>query len=87
MVWGATSLGVTEFDRRVAHSVMGYALEGWRRRPSEKQAVYAARGANNRSPRPQSKISPRQVTTRATSAASERVQLAIGQQPRIGSDR
>jgi AIPR protein len=43
MAWAATSPAVTDFDRRVAHSVMGYALESWRRRPSEKQAVYAAR--------------------------------------------
>ena len=43
MVWAATSSGVTEFDRRVAHTVMGYALEAWRKRPSEKQAVCAVR--------------------------------------------
>lgn len=43
MAWAAGSTNVTEFDRRVAHTVMGYALEGWRNRPSEKQAMYAAR--------------------------------------------
>jgi len=43
MVWAASSSGVTEFDRRVAHTVMGYALQAWSKRPSEKQAVCAIR--------------------------------------------
>jgi hypothetical protein len=43
MAWAATSSGVTAFDRSVAHTVMGYALQAWRKRPSEKQAVCAVR--------------------------------------------
>jgi hypothetical protein len=43
IAWAATSSGVTDFDRRVARTVMGYALQAWRRRPSEKQAACAVR--------------------------------------------
>jgi hypothetical protein len=43
MAWAATTTAVADFDRKVAHSVSGYALDGWRKRPSEKQATYAVR--------------------------------------------
>lgn len=43
MAWASQPGRVAEFDRRVAHTVAGYALQGWQKRPTEKQARFAAR--------------------------------------------
>jgi hypothetical protein len=45
MAWASRPNKVSEFDRRVAHTVMGYALKDWSFRPTDKQAKYAARVA------------------------------------------
>lgn len=41
--WAAESPAVAEIDRKVTHTVMGYAVSGWSKEPSEKQARYALR--------------------------------------------
>jgi hypothetical protein len=41
--WGADSGRIAKFDQRVAHTLAGYALQGWQKRPSQKQAVIGAR--------------------------------------------
>ena len=43
MAWASGCGTVASFDLRVAHTVHGYALQRWERKPSEKQAQYAAR--------------------------------------------
>ncbi|RYD85962.1 MAG: hypothetical protein EOP84_00705 [Verrucomicrobiaceae bacterium] len=41
--WAAESRAVAEIDRKVTHTVMGYAVNGWTKEPSEKQARFALR--------------------------------------------
>lgn len=41
--WGAENGRVTPFDQRVALTIAGYALQGWQKRPSVKQARIGAR--------------------------------------------
>lgn len=41
--WAAGSNAVTAFDKKVAHTLLGYALNGWEHRPSEKQAPIGVR--------------------------------------------
>jgi hypothetical protein len=43
LVWAAQSPSVDAFDRRVIHTVSGYAFAGWDRVPSPKQALRCAR--------------------------------------------
>lgn len=43
IAWGAENGRVTTFDQRVAHTIAGYALQGWQKRPSIKQARIGAR--------------------------------------------
>lgn len=43
MAWAAKTPGVDEFDRKVAHTISGYAMDGWEKEPSLKQAVRGAR--------------------------------------------
>ena len=43
MEWAAGSQLVTPFDRKVAATVFQYAMDGWTKRPSVKQAKYAGR--------------------------------------------
>jgi hypothetical protein len=43
IAWGAESGKIAKFDQRVAHTIAGYALQGWPRRPSIKQAKIGAR--------------------------------------------
>ncbi|MFO1089827.1 MAG: AIPR family protein [Hyphomicrobiales bacterium] len=43
IAWGAESRRIVTFEQRVAHTVMGYALQGWAKRPSAKQARIGAR--------------------------------------------
>lgn len=43
IAWGAENGKVTPFDQRVAHTIAGYALQGWQKRPSIKQARIGAR--------------------------------------------
>lgn len=43
MGWASGSNGVAAFDLRVAHTVHGYALQRWQKKPSDKQAQYAVR--------------------------------------------
>ncbi|RYE44502.1 MAG: hypothetical protein EOP24_24080 [Hyphomicrobiales bacterium] len=41
--WAAASPAVTDFDRSVMHTLLGYAVKGWHQRPSGKQARIADR--------------------------------------------
>lgn len=43
LAWASTSTAVTPFDLKVASTVVGYALDGWEREPTERQAIRAAR--------------------------------------------
>jgi hypothetical protein len=43
MAWVAKSPAVEEFDRKVAHTISGYAMDGWQKEPSVKQAIRGAR--------------------------------------------
>jgi hypothetical protein len=43
LAWGSTSTAVTSFDLKVASTVVGYALDGWEKEPTERQAIRAAR--------------------------------------------
>jgi hypothetical protein len=43
VAWAAKSPEIDDYDRRVANTLCGYAMEGWKRPPSEKQAVRGAR--------------------------------------------
>ena len=43
MLWVASSTEIDEFDRKVAHTLSGYAMDGWQKHPSEKQAIRGAR--------------------------------------------
>ncbi|QYU68679.1 AIPR family protein [Leptolyngbya sp. 15MV] len=43
MAWAAKTPGIDEFDRKVAHTISGYAMENWQKEPSLKQAVRGAR--------------------------------------------
>ncbi len=43
MAWAATSPSVAEYDRKVAHTLSGYAMDGWQKAPSTKQAARGAR--------------------------------------------
>jgi hypothetical protein len=46
VAWAAKSGEVPQFEQRVANTLAGYALGGWRQRPSEKQARIAAKVLN-----------------------------------------
>lgn len=43
IAWGAENGRIAKFDQRVAHTLAGYALQGWQKRPSLKQAAIGAR--------------------------------------------
>lgn len=43
MAWAASSRDVDEYDRRVVHTLSGYAMNGWIKAPSVKQAVRGSR--------------------------------------------
>jgi hypothetical protein len=43
MAWAARTPSIDELDRKVAHTISGYAMEHWQKEPSLKQAVRAAR--------------------------------------------
>lgn len=43
LTWAAASTEVEEFDRKVVHTLSGYALNGWLKAPSAKQAIRGAR--------------------------------------------
>lgn len=43
MAWVASHSSIGEYDRQVAHTVAGYALGGWQKEPSLKQAIRGAR--------------------------------------------
>jgi hypothetical protein len=43
MAWAAKTPSVDEFDRRVAHTISGYAIDGWEKEPSLRQATRGAR--------------------------------------------
>jgi hypothetical protein len=43
LAWAAGSTMVAGFDRRVATTITGLAIEGWPKKPTVKQAVYASR--------------------------------------------
>jgi hypothetical protein len=43
MAWATSSAEVEEFDKKVAHTLGGYAISGWTKRPSSKQAVRGMR--------------------------------------------
>jgi hypothetical protein len=43
VAWSAESGGIAKFDQRVALTLAGYALQGWQKRPSVKQARIGAR--------------------------------------------
>jgi hypothetical protein len=43
IAWASASGNVASFDLKVAHTVSGYALERWQKKPSDKQAQYGAR--------------------------------------------
>ncbi len=43
VAWAAGSSAVTEFDKKVAHTLLGYAMNGWQHPPSEKQAPIGVR--------------------------------------------
>jgi hypothetical protein len=41
--WAASSPAVTDFERKVVHTLLGYAIADWAHYPSEKQARHGAR--------------------------------------------
>lgn len=43
VAWATSSTDVEEFDRKVVHTLSGYAINGWIKTPSLKQAVRGAR--------------------------------------------
>ncbi|TAX57567.1 hypothetical protein ELI02_18700 [Rhizobium leguminosarum] len=43
MAWATASKNVDDFDRRVVHTLSGYAMNGWIKQPSLKQAVRGVR--------------------------------------------
>src|SRR5690606_33914164 len=43
VAWAVSSLKVDDFDRKVAHTLSGYAMNGWVKPPSLKQAVRGVR--------------------------------------------
>lgn len=43
IAWGAENRRLAQFDQRVALTLAGYAMQGWQKRPSVKQAVIGAR--------------------------------------------
>lgn len=43
VAWATSSAEVEEFDRKVVHTLSGYAINGWVKTPSLKQAVRGAR--------------------------------------------
>jgi len=43
MAWSAEKGRIPNFDQRVAHTLAGYALQGWQKKPSIKQARIGAR--------------------------------------------
>jgi hypothetical protein len=43
VAWAASSSVVEEFDKLVVHTLSGYAIKGWAKVPSQKQAVRGAR--------------------------------------------
>lgn len=42
VAWAASTSKVTPFERKVANTIAGYAMDGWRKRPTEKQAKFGA---------------------------------------------
>ena len=46
MTWAANGAAVEEYDRKVAHTLSGYALDRWTKQPTEKQAIRGARIIN-----------------------------------------
>ncbi|MBF0886855.1 AIPR family protein [Gluconobacter sphaericus] len=46
MAWAAASLEVDDYDRKVVHTLSGYAMNGWLKPPSLKQAVRGYRVLN-----------------------------------------
>lgn len=46
MAWAANGAVVEEYDRKVAHTLSGYALDRWAKQPTEKQAIRGARIIN-----------------------------------------
>ena len=43
VAWGAENRRLASFDQRVALTLASYALQGWQKPPSIKQAVIGAR--------------------------------------------
>lgn len=43
MAWAAASKNIDEFDRKVVHTLSGYAINGWVKQPSLKQAMRGVR--------------------------------------------
>ncbi|MGC1301959.1 MAG: AIPR family protein [Caulobacteraceae bacterium] len=43
VAWATGSATVTEFDKKVAHTLLGYAMNDWQHRPSERQAPIGVR--------------------------------------------
>jgi hypothetical protein len=41
--WASTSTEVTPFDLKVTNTIVGYAIDGWEKEPSAKQALRVAR--------------------------------------------
>lgn len=46
MAWAAASPVVDDYDRKVVHTLSGYAMNGWIKPPSSKQAVRGSRVLN-----------------------------------------
>jgi hypothetical protein len=43
MAWATSTADIEPFDKKVAHTLSGYAMDGWVKQPSLKQAVRGAR--------------------------------------------
>jgi hypothetical protein len=43
VAWAAANASIEDFDRKVAHTLSGYAMDGWQKEPSIKQAARGAR--------------------------------------------
>jgi hypothetical protein len=43
IAWAASATNVDDYDRDVSHTLSGYALKGWNREPTVKQAIRGAR--------------------------------------------
>ncbi|MDE1568804.1 AIPR family protein [Aquabacter sediminis] len=46
MAWAAATPAIDDYDRKVVHTLSGYAMNGWIKRPSSKQAVRGSRVLN-----------------------------------------